>query len=121
MLHGLLINQPYNKASFGQDAGILRADNTQMNEQDKSGAVGTAQKQANRQRYLMLLAVVQRTVADERTLSTAANHAKIIVLNGADILHGSVYNESKKRKVEELAKRVASVTNVTNQLDIKTK
>lgn len=109
------------KPASDQSAATSRADNTEMNERDKSGVTKTAQKQTNREGDRKLLAAVRRAVVDEKTLSTSAHNVKIVVLNGAVTLRGPVNNESEKRKVEELAKQVAGVTNVANQLDIKTK
>ena len=109
------------KPTLVQGAATSRADNTEMNERDKSGATKTAQKQTNREEDRKLLAAVRRAVVDEKTLSTSAHNVKIVVLNGVLTLRGPVNNESEKKKVEELAKQVAGVTNVVNQLDIKTK
>ena len=58
---------------------------------------------------------------NEKTLSNSAHNVKIVVLNGTVNLRGPVNNEREKRKVEELSNRVAGVTNIANQLDIKTK
>ena len=109
------------KPTSVQGAATSRADNTEMNERDKSGATKTAQKQTNREEDRKLLAAVRRAVVDEKTLSTSAHNVKIVVLNGVLTLRGPVNNESEKKKVEELANQVAGVTNVVNQLDIKTK
>ena len=109
------------KPASVQGTATSRTDNTEMNERDKSGATKTAQKQTNRDEDRRLLAAVRRAVVEEKTLSTAAHNVKIVVLNGAITLRGPVNNESEKKKVEELAKQVAGVTSVANQLDIKTK
>ena len=109
------------KPASVQGAATSRADNTEMNERDKSGATNTAQKQTNREGDRKLLAAVRRAVVDEKTLSISAHNVKIVVLNGTITLRGPVNNESEKKKVEELAKQVAGVTSVVNQLDIKTK
>jgi len=109
------------KPTSVQGAATSRADNTEMNERDKSGATKTAQKQTDREGDRKLLAAVRRAVVDEKTLSISAHNVKIVVLNGVLTLRGPVNNESEKKKVEELAKQVEGVTNVVNQLDIKTK
>lgn len=108
------------KPALVQGAETSRADNTEMNERDKSGATKTAQKQTNREEDRKLLAAVRRAVVDEKTLSTSAHNAKIIALNGAITLRGPVNSESEKKRIEDLAKQVAGVTSVVNQLDIKT-
>ena len=109
------------KPASVQSSATSRADNTEMNERDKSGVTKTAQKQTNREGDRKLLAAVRRAVVDEKTLSTSAHNVKIVVFNGVVTLRGPVNNESEKIKVEELAKQVAGVINVANQLDIKTK
>ena len=68
-----------------------------------------------------MLAAVRRAVVDDKALSTTAHNVKMVALNGVITLRGPVKNEGEKQKIEELAKQVAGVTRVVNQLDIKTK
>lgn len=109
------------KPASVQGAATSRADNTEMNERDRSGATKTPQKQTNREEDRKLLAAVRRAVVDDKALSTTAHNVKMVALNGVITLRGPVKNEGEKQKIEELAKQVAGVTRVVNQLDIKTK
>ena len=115
-------DQPANttKPVSVQGAATSRADNTEMNERDKSGTTKTAQNQSNREGDRKLLAAVRRAVVDEKTLSTSAHNIKIVALNGAITLRGPVNSEGEKNNIEALAKQVPGVTSVVNQLDTKT-
>ncbi|AMC37062.1 hyperosmotically inducible protein [Janthinobacterium sp. B9-8] len=92
-----------------------------MNVRDKSGATLTPQMQSNRKEDRKLLAAVRRTVVDDNTLSTSGQNVKILARDGVVTLRGPVDNESEKNKLGDLAKQVAGVTSVLNQLDVKTK
>ena len=115
-------DQPVNttKTVSAQGAATSRADNTEMNERDKSGTTKTVQNQSNREADRKLLAAVRRAVVDEKTLSISAHNIKIVALNGAITLRGPVNSEGEKNKIEVLAKQVPGVTSVVNQLDTKT-
>ena len=115
-------DQPANttKPISAQGAAMSRADNTEMNERDKSGTTKTAQNQSNREGDRKLLAAVRRAVVEEKTLSTSAHNIKIVALNGAITLRGPVNSEGEKNNIESLAKQVPGVTSVVNQLDTKT-
>ncbi len=103
-----------------QGQNIPNADNTGMNVRDKSGATQTPQKQTNSEADRKLLAAVRRAVIGDKTLSTSAHNVKIVVSNGVVTLRGPVRSESEKGKVATLAQRVAGVTSVENELDVKT-
>ncbi|WP_046350797.1 BON domain-containing protein [Janthinobacterium sp. B9-8] len=104
-----------------EKASAWGVDNTEMNVRDKSGATLTPQMQSNRKEDRKLLAAVRRTVVDDNTLSTSGQNVKILARDGVVTLRGPVDNESEKNKLGDLAKQVAGVTSVLNQLDVKTK
>lgn len=96
-----------------------KADNTDINERDRDGTNPTAQTQSNAEEDLKLLAEVRRAVVDEESFSVKAQNVKIIVNDGVVMLRGPVENEAEKEKIGSLAKNIAGVTKVNNQLDIK--
>ncbi|RYY76275.1 MAG: BON domain-containing protein [Gammaproteobacteria bacterium] len=97
------------------------ADNTDLNERDKSGETLTAQKQPNSESDIDVLAAVRSAIVDDSNLSTAAHNIKIVVVKGAVTLRGPVKNANEKARVEELTRKVAGVVNIDNRLDIDTK
>ncbi|WP_229259530.1 BON domain-containing protein [Duganella aceris] len=96
------------------------ADNTRMNNRDQGSTGDTAQSQSNAKGDRELLAAVRRTVVKDKSLSISAHNVKILAANGVVTLRGPVTSEEEKTKVEALAKQVAGVTSVQNNLDIKT-
>lgn len=97
-----------------------KADNTDINERDKGGATKTPEDQANLEQDRKLLAAVRRAVVRDKSLSTMAHNAKIMVESGVVTLRGPVKNDAEKTKVESRVKRVKGVTTIDNQLDVKT-
>jgi hyperosmotically inducible periplasmic protein len=109
------------KTPAAQGQTTPRADNTEINVRDKSGATQTPQKQAKSSKAdRELLAAVRRAVVKDKTLSKSAHNVKIVVKDGVVTLRGPVRSEDEKSKVEQIAQQVAGVTSVENQLDIKT-
>ncbi len=107
-------------APAAQGQTTTRADNTNINERDKSGATKTPQDQANNAQDREQLAAVRRAIVDNKSLSTLAHNVKIVVEGGTVTLRGPVQNADEKAKVEALVKQVKGVTKTDNQLDVKT-
>lgn len=95
-------------------------DNTRINKRDKDGTNPTPQTQTNSSEDLNILAEVRRAVVEEESFSVKAQNVKIMVQGGVVMLRGPVESEAEKAKIGSLAKGVAGVTKVNNQLDIKT-
>jgi len=104
---------PAVQGQFSQDA-----DNTGMNERDRSGATQTPQDQSNAAADRELLAAVRREIVDDDALSTSAHNIKILVKDGVVTLRGPVSNADEKSKIETLAHQVQGVASVENELDI---
>jgi osmotically-inducible protein OsmY len=94
------------------------ADNTEMNTRDKDGNTLTAQKQTNSESEIATLAAVRSAIVDDDNLSTSAHNVKIVLANGVVTLRGPVKSASEKARVEQIARTVAGVRSVDNQLDI---
>ena len=97
------------------------ADNTELNSRDKNDGTLTPQNQPNTEADRNTLAAVRSAVVDDDSLSVAAHNVKILVVNGAVTLRGPVKNASEKNRVETIARNIAGVTKVDNQLDIDAK
>lgn len=103
--------------AFAQDAS--KVDNTQINKRDRSGDHGTPIDQPNDAANIKVAAAVRKAIVDDDSLSTMAHNVKFIASNGTVTLRGPVKDVAEKARVEQLAKGVAGVTQVDNQLDIK--
>ena len=111
-----------NPAPAVQGQATPDADNSRMNTRDQTGATQTPQDQAGgTEADRKLLAAVRRAVAGDKTLSTSAHNVKIVTKDGVVTLRGPVNSENEKGKVAQLARQVAGVSSVENQLDVKTK
>ena len=109
------------KPAATQSLATPKADNTELNVRDKSGATLTPQKQTNREADRNLLATVRRAVVGDKTLSTSAHNIKIVARGGVVTLRGPVSSEDEKGRIADLAQQVAGVVSIENQLDVKTK
>lgn len=98
-----------------------KADNTDLNTRDKNGNTLTPQDQSNSDSDLKVLAAVRSAIVDDDNLSMTAHNVKVMVVKGAVTLRGPVKNANEKARVEELARKVAGVVSVDNQLDIDVK
>jgi osmotically-inducible protein OsmY len=115
---GIALAQTAPAAPAGQ--ATPSADNTRMNSRDQGTTGDTAQSQSNAKGDRELLAAVRRSVVKDKSLSTTAHNVKILAENGVITLRGPVKSDAEKAQVEALAKQVAGVTSVQNNLDIKT-
>jgi len=97
------------------------ADNTKMNARDRDGAMATPQTQDNQATNRSVLAAVRKAIVKDKTLSTLAHNVKVMVQGGVVTLRGPVKSDAEKTSVESVAKQVAGVNSVDNQLDIKLK
>lgn len=94
------------------------ADNTGLNSRDKNAETLTPQDQPNTEADRKTLAAVRSAVVNDDSLSTSAHNVKILVVNGVVTLRGPVKNANEKTRVETIARSVAGVTKIDNQLDI---
>jgi hyperosmotically inducible protein len=95
------------------------ADNTSMNQRDRSSETTKPTDQPNDQTDIKVAAAVRRAILNDKSLSTKAHNVKLVAANGVVTLRGPVANADEKTKVEGIAAAVAGVTHVDNQLDVK--
>jgi osmotically-inducible protein OsmY len=100
-------------------AAVPMADNTKVNERDKSQTTLTAFNQPNNAADLKVAADVRKAIVDEKSLSVMGHNVKLVAANGAVTLRGPVQNTAEKAKIEQIVAQVGGVLKVDNQLDVK--
>jgi osmotically-inducible protein OsmY len=95
------------------------ADNTKVNQRDRSKAEPTADNAKNNAADRDLMQKIRKSIMDDKTLSTNAHNVKVIAQNGKVTLKGPVASEEEKQSVEQKATEVAGAGNVTNQITVK--
>lgn len=95
------------------------ADNTKVNERDRSKSAPTADQGKNNAGDREIMQKIRKAVVGEKTLSTYAHNVKIIAQNGKVTLKGPVRSADEKQTIEQKAVEVAGAGNVTNQITIK--
>ncbi len=95
------------------------ADNTKVNERDRSKAEATADQQKEDTSDRELARQIRRALVKDNALSTYAHNVKVIVQNGAVTLKGPVRSDEEKRTVEAKAAEVAGGSDkVTSELQV---
>jgi hyperosmotically inducible protein len=94
------------------------ADNTKVNERDRSKDAPTADQQKENASDRDLTQKIRRSVVDDKTLSTYAHNVKIIAQDGRITLKGPVRTEQEKKMIEAKAVEVAGAGRVTNEISI---
>jgi len=106
---------------FAQEPGQQAppaADNTKVNDRDRSDTQPTAEEQTNTPSDRELTQQIRRSIMADASLSTYAHNVKIISQNGQVTLKGPVRSEVEKRAVEAKADEVASKNNVVSELSV---
>jgi hyperosmotically inducible periplasmic protein len=120
---GLLLGS--GMAVFAQEPASQQAppaaDNTKVNERDRSQAEPTADQQKDNRSDQDITQQIRQSIMKDKSLSTYAHNVKIITQDGQVTLKGPVRSEDEKKAVEAKATEVAGENKVTSQLDIKPK
>jgi hyperosmotically inducible protein len=95
------------------------ADNTNLNERDKSGTSATPLDQGNGAADLETTQRIRRVLMADDSLSSDAKNAKVITNGGVVTLRGPVKNESERQSVAEKARTAAGSNRVDDLLDVK--
>lgn len=106
--------EPY----FNADAPI-DADNTRRNVRDRNDRSVTPMDQGNSAADIRVTASIRKEITAAENMSVNAQNVKIITNNGRVTLRGPVNSADEKRLIGEIANRIASGTNVDNQLEVK--
>jgi len=99
---------------------VANADNTARNRNDLDQKTVTPLDQSNSAANIKITADIRRAILDDKSMSTNAQNCKVITeKNGMVTLRGPVESQIEKDAIEALAKAVAGVTSVSNQLEVK--
>jgi hyperosmotically inducible periplasmic protein len=94
-----------------------RADNTDKNERDRSGAALTPGDQGDSEADRTVTQQVRQGVVADDALSTTGKNVKIITRDGVVTLRGPVKTDQEKATIASIAQHVAGVKRVDNQLE----
>jgi osmotically-inducible protein OsmY len=104
-------------AAFAQsDAGPV-AENTSINQRDRSHENLTPMDQSNKPGDLKITSEIRRAIVKDDQLSTDAKNIKIITIDGAVTLRGPVKTEEEKASIAAKAAHLAGA-NVHNELEV---
>jgi len=94
-------------------------DNTKVNKRDTNSAALTPMDQGNGQTDLKITQQIRQAVMANGSLSFTAKNVKIITQGGKVTLRGPVKSDQERSDIEAAARKVAGVTEVDNQLEVK--
>lgn len=95
------------------------ADNTARNERDRNTDTQTPLDQGQNAKDVNITAEIRRAIMDDDAMSIKAQNIKIITENGVVTLRGPVDTQAEKDAIEAMAKAVAGVNRVDNQIEVK--
>ena len=95
------------------------ADNTAINQRDRSGETATSGDQSNSSADLKITQAIRRALMKDRELSTTAKNIKVVTANGQVTLRGPVKTAQEKAKVDQIAKSAAGGAQIDDQLEVK--
>ena len=96
-----------------------KADNTAMNERDRSGETQTSGDQSNSSADLKITQAIRQALMKDGELSMTAKNIKVITANGQVTLRGPVTTAQEKAKIDQLAKSAAGGAHIDDQFDVK--
>jgi hypothetical protein len=105
---------PYFNANETKDA-----DNTARNVRDRDNRTLTPLDQGESRSDLGLTAQIRKEIVALKDVSVDAKNVKIITKNGRVTLRGPVNNPDEKRRISDIANRVAGAGNVDDRLEVK--
>lgn len=100
-------------------AAPANADNSGVNKRDEHNATLTPADQGGSESDRAITAGIRKAVVAEPGFSVDAQNVKIITIDGKVTLRGPVDAPNERDRIGELAKGVAGVTAVDNQLEVK--
>src|ERR1700720_4951795 len=95
------------------------ADNTKVNERDRSQNEPTADQQKDSRSDHDITQQIRQSIMKDKSLSTYAHNVKIVTQSGQVTLKGPGRSEDEKRTVEAKAAEIAAESKVTSELNIK--
>jgi hyperosmotically inducible protein len=101
-----------------QDASPAPADNTKINQRDRSQNEPTADQQKENSTDRQLAAQIRRALVKDKSLSSTAHNVKIIAQDGAVTLKGPVKSDEEKQAIEAKAAEIAGAGKVNSELQV---
>lgn len=95
-------------------------ENTKRNARDKQDATLTPEDQGESKEDIRITADIRKSIVNDEALSVNAENIKIITKNGLVTLRGPVETSAESAKLGAIAAKVAGVSKVNNQLEVKT-
>ena len=95
------------------------ADNTALNQRDRSGETATSGDQSNSSGDLKITQAIRQALMKDGELSSTAKNIKVITANGQVTLRGPVNNAQEKAKVDQIARSAGGGAKIVDQLDVK--
>jgi hyperosmotically inducible periplasmic protein len=95
------------------------ADNTKVNERDRSQNEPTADQQKDNRSDRDITQQIRHSIMQDKSLSTYAHNVKIVTQDGQVTLKGPVRSQDEKKAIEAKAAEVAGDGKVTSELNIK--
>ena len=95
------------------------ADNTKLNERDRSQNEPTADQQKENRSDRDITQQIRQSIMKDKSLSTYAHNVKVVTQGGQVTLKGPVRSEDEKKAIEAKAAEVAGDGKVTSDLNIK--
>src|SRR5581483_14142 len=111
-LSGLAFAQQYSSQQQ------VPADNTKVNQRDRSQDEPTADQQKENSNDRELTRQIRRMIVKDKSLSTDAHNVKIITQNGSVTLKGPVKSDEEKQAIEAKATQIAGPGKVNNELQV---
>jgi hyperosmotically inducible periplasmic protein len=101
------------------NAAPAAPDNTKVNERDRNDKSLTPMDQRNNETDLKITQQIRKAVMGNNSLSFTAKNVKIITIGGKVTLRGPVKTAQERTAIEDAARKVAGVTQVDNQIEVK--
>lgn len=95
------------------------ADNTGLNERDRSGTTLTPMDQSNSQPDIDMVAAIRSAIVEQDRLSTTSKNIKVIANDGHVTLRGPVESAEEKETIAALVRSIPGVVAIDDQLEIK--
>jgi hyperosmotically inducible periplasmic protein len=101
-----------------QDTSQVPADNTKINQRDRSQNEPTADQQKANTNDRQLTQQIRRAIVKDKSLSSDAHNVKIISQNGSVTLKGPVKSAEEKQAIESKAAQIAGADKVNSELQV---
>lgn len=115
----LLIGLALSAAAVHAQDKMTPADNSAINERDRSNQTLTPQDQSQSKTDVELAAKIRRAVVAQSGISVDGQNIKIIAMNNAVILRGPVKDGTERAAIEKTVRTAAGTASIDNQLEIK--